>query len=137
MQFRPATVLKIEYISALHPDVIPNPWIWGWQRIRIGRADVDGVSLRDISNADRLDDEITKLDSLIGRSQEVGIRSVECQEDMEIAVGFLADGFDDPRNVNTAGLHVESVRVVDVLVLVGLPARARLRRLRLRLRGGF
>jgi len=63
-------------------------------RIGIGGTRSDRVRLTDWVHADRLHDKVSELLALIRGRQISLIRRIEAEEDVEVAVGLLADGVD-------------------------------------------
>ena len=70
-------------------------------------------------HADRLDHEVAQLDSLVGGRQQVDVWRVERQQDVQVAIGFRANGSHRSCDADTRGLYAQPIRVVDVLILVG------------------
>ncbi len=119
VQFGPAPVLEVQHVPALHPDVLADRREGAGEGIRVGRADRDGVCLRDAPDADGLDDEVAELLALVGRPEQAPVRGVEGEQDVEVAVGLLADGRHGACDPDAGLEDFEPGRVVDVAVPVG------------------
>jgi len=136
-------MIQVEDVAALHPNGTPNGRELARVRIRVGRARRFRIRLADGPHADRLDDEVAELLALICSGQQMTVGVIQGHENVQIAVGLMADGLDDAGDPDTGQQDLEPRRVVDVAVLIGRPARRRcrprrrlLRRVRLRRRLG-
>ena len=72
--------IGVEDIAPFHPDALADSRERPAERVGVGGAYGDRISLRDRPYADWLDDEVAQLFTLVGRSQQVGKFRVQPQQ---------------------------------------------------------
>src|SRR6266566_4016418 len=130
MELGPATVLKVEHITPLEPDVLARRR-QTHQRVGVGGARSDRISLRHGVLADRLYHEAPVQTAglvNVGGTQEVGEGGIGLDPDMVVAIRLAQDPDHGPGHANASSKHLEPRGMVDVLVLVGWIAVPRGRR---------